>query len=273
MWETIMSDELDIIPGGMGRPSRREVLMLGSLAGWTAMAGLLMPSAAGAAESAASGAMCEILFTIYPGGTLLDFAGPNEVFSRLPNTKVRFASPDGGPVVLEHGVVFGQSERLADVKTVDVICVPGGPDLSAMMRPDMLAHVRRISESARFVTSVCTGSIILAAAGLLKGKRSACHWAALNLLKQYGAIPDPGRIVRDGRFMSGGGVTAGIDFGLALAAELRGAEAAQEAQLIIQYDPKPPFHAGLPSDAPPAVREAVFKRLHGSSEGLLRLRL
>jgi transcriptional regulator GlxA family with amidase domain len=268
-----MSDELDIFPGGRARPTRREALMLGGMAGLTAIAGGLLPSVAGAAEAAASGAPCEIVFAIYPGGTLLDFAGPNEIFSRLPNTKVRFASPDGGPVVLEHGVVFGQSERLADITTVDVICVPGGPDLSAMMRPEMLAHVRRISDSARFVTSVCTGSIILAAAGLLKGKRSACHWAALNLLKQYGAIPDPGRIVRDGRFMSGGGVTAGIDFGLALAAELRGAAAAQEAQLIIQYDPKPPFHAGHPSDAPPQIREAVFKRLPGSSEGLLRLRL
>lgn len=265
-----MSDKPDCFKIGTSRLSRRDTLMLGSMAS-VASVFVGLPQSAAAADPSAATRICEILFTLYPGGTLLDFVGPNEVFSRLPNTKVRFASPDGGPVVLEHGIVWGQSERLADVANVDVICVPGGSDLSAMMKPEMLAHVRRIAQSARFVTSVCTGSIILAAAGLLKGRRSACHWAALNILKQYGAIPDPDRIVRDGRFMSGGGVTAGIDFGLALAAELRGAEAAQEAQLIIQYDPRPPFHAGHPSDAPPQVRDAIFKRLPGSSEGLLHL--
>jgi transcriptional regulator GlxA family with amidase domain len=137
----------------------------------------------------------------------------------------------------------------------------------------MLAHVRRIAGTARYVTSVCTGSIILAASGVLKGRRSASHWATLNVLKEYGAIPDPGRIVKDGRFMSGGGITAGIDFGLALAAQIQGAQAAQQVQLIIQYDPQPPFHAGNPSDAPPEVRDAVFRQLPGSKEGLLRLTL
>jgi transcriptional regulator GlxA family with amidase domain len=168
-------------------------------------------------------------------------------------------------------VLFGPTEKIGDVGKVDVICVPGGPDLTAMMTPDMLAHVRRLSESARYVTSVCTGSIILAASGVLKGKRSASHWATLNVLKQYGAIPDPARIVKDGRFMSGGGVTAGIDFGLAMAAELRGADMAQEVQLLVQYDPQPPFHAGHPSDAPPKIREAVYKMLPGSKDGLMRL--
>jgi transcriptional regulator GlxA family with amidase domain len=267
-----MSNELDNASGqSTAGQSRREALMLGGMA--ALMAGGLLPSIAGAAESTGSAKPFDILFAIYPGGTLLDFAGPNEILSRLPNTKVRFASPDGGPVVLEGGVVFGKSERLADVTNVDIICVPGGPDLSAMMKPKMLAHVRRISETAQYVTSVCTGSIILAASGVLKGKRSACHWAALNILKQYGAIPDPGRIVKDGRFMSGGGVTAGIDFGLAMAAEIRGAQAAQEVQLLVQYDPQPPFHAGHPSDAPPQIRDAVFRMLPGSSEGLMHLTL
>ncbi len=246
---------------------------MGGVAIAAAAAGNLLPGVARAAVTGEGEQPYDIVFTIFPGGTLLDFAGPNEILSRIPNTRVRFASPDGGPVVLEKGLVFGQSERLADVSDVDIICVPGGPDLSAMMKPEMLAHVRRISATAKYVTSVCTGSIILAASGVLKGKRSACHWAALNILKEYGAIPDPARIVKDGRFMSGGGVTAGIDFGLALAAEIRGAQAAQEVQLVVQYDPQPPFHAGHPADAPPQIRDAVFKMLPGSKEGLLRLTL
>ncbi|MFS3135250.1 DJ-1/PfpI family protein [Gluconacetobacter sacchari] len=130
--------------------------------------------------------------------------------------------------------------------------------------------MRQLSDTAQYVTSVCTGSIILAAAGVLKGRRSACHWAFLNVLKEYGAIPDPGRIVKDGRFMSGGGVTAGIDFGVAIAAELRGVQAAQEVQLLVQYDPQPPFHAGNPLEAPPKVRDAVYRMLPGSEHGLMR---
>lgn len=251
--------------------SRRQFMFLGGVAAAAAAAGGLLPGVAQAAVTGEAEKPLDFLFAIYPGGTLLDFAGPNEILSRIPNTRVRFASPHGGLVTLEKGVLFGPTEKLADVSNVDVICVPGGPDLSAMMKPEMLAHVRRISETAKYVTSVCTGSIILAASGVLKGKRSACHWAALNVLKEYGAIPDPARIVKDGRFMSGGGVTAGIDFGLAIAAELRGAEAAQEMQLLVQYDPQPPFHAGNPSDAPPKIRDAVYKMLPGSKDGLLQL--
>jgi transcriptional regulator GlxA family with amidase domain len=265
------SDETNRDELGEEGRSRRKALLMGGAAIAAAGAGSLLPKAAWAAVTGAAEKPYDILFAIYPGGTLLDFAGPNEILSRLPNTRIRFASPDGGPVVLENGLVFGKSERLADVSDVDIICVPGGPDLSAMMKPQVLAHVRRLSKTAQYVTSVCTGSIILAASGVLKGKRSACHWAALNILKEYGAIPDPARIVKDGRFMSGGGVTAGIDFGLALAAEIRGAVAAQEMQLLVQYDPQPPFHAGHPSDAPPQVRDAVFKMLPGSKDGLLRL--
>jgi transcriptional regulator GlxA family with amidase domain len=251
--------------------SRRHVMLMAAVAAATAAAGSLLPGAVRAAAADEAGNPIVFLFAIYPGGTLLDFAGPNEILSRIPNTRVRFASPDGGLVTLEKGVQFGPTEKLGEVGRVDVICVPGGPDLTAMMTPEILAHVRRLSGTARYVTSVCTGSIILAASGVLKGRRSASHWATLNVLKQYGAIPDPARIVRDGRFMSGGGVTAGIDFGLAMAAELRGAETAQEMQLLVQYDPQPPFHAGRPSDAPPKVREAVYKMLPGSEDGLMRL--
>lgn len=250
--------------------SRREALRLGGIAAVTAAAGGLVPAMARATETASGEPPFEIVFTIFPKGTLLDFAGPNEVFSRIPNTKIRFASPAGGPVTLENGVIFGESEKLSDVSHADLLCVPGGPDLSAMMRPEVLAQVRRLADGAKYVTSVCTGSIVLAATGVLKGKRSACHWASLNVLKQYGAIPDPARIVKDGRFMSGGGVTAGIDFALAAAAEIRGKAAAEVAQLIIQYDPQPPFRAGHPSVAPHRIRDLVYSEIPGAAQGLFR---
>ncbi len=169
-------------------------------------------------------------------------------------------------MTLEHGVVFGKTERLADISTTDLICVPGGLDLTSMMKPDMLGHIRRLSDHAKYVTSVCTGSLILGASGVLKGKRSACHWACLNLLKEYGAIPDAARVVKDGRFMSGGGVTSGIDFALAVAAELRGPVAAQVAQLFIEYNPAPPFQAGHPSVASREVLELAEKQLPGGSK-------
>lgn len=250
--------------------ARRHALLISSAAMVAAVAGNILPEDVRADTSRATAKPIDFLFVIYPNGTLLDFAGPNEILSRIPNTKIRFASPEGGLVTLEKGIVFGPTEKLSDIDKVDVICVPGALNLSAMMTPDVLGHVRRLSERAGYVTSVCTGSIILAAAGVLKGKRSACHWAFLNVLKEYGAIPDPARIVKDGRFMSGGGVTAGIDFGLAIAAELRGAQAAQEVQLLVQYDPKPPFHAGNPADAPSDIRDTVYKMLPGSKEGLMR---
>ncbi|MCA7887583.1 DJ-1/PfpI family protein [Burkholderia contaminans] len=209
----------------------------------------------------------------YDGGTLLDFAGPSEVFHRLPNTNVRYASLNGGNVTLEFGVVYGKTERLADIDKTDVLLVPGGSDLSAPMRPAYQAQIRRLAESARHVTSVCNGSLVLAATGILNGKRSACHWAFVNKLAEYGAIPVPDRFVEDdnGRFMSGGGVTAGIDFALRVAAKLRGQQAAELTQLVIEYDPAPPFHSGHPREARPELIAMVDKKLPGASRGLARV--
>lgn len=211
-----------------------------------------------------------ILIVNYDGGTLLDFAGPSEIFHRLPNTHVRYASLEGGNVTLEFGVVYGRTERLADIEKTDLILVPGGPDLSVPMRPDYQAQIRRLAEGAKYVTSVCNGSLVLAATGILHGKRSACHWAFINKLADYGAIPVPDRFVEDdnGRFMSGGGVTAGIDFALRVAEKLRGRQAAEFTQLVIEYDPAPPFHSGHPRDARPEVVAMVDKVLPGASKGL-----
>ncbi|OED12898.1 DJ-1/PfpI family protein [Burkholderia sp. A2] len=261
--------------------SRRDVLKFGSAATLGAVLGggaLLAhatpaPAQAGSAGLLAPNAPLDILIVNYDGGTLLDFAGPSEIFHRLPNTNVRYASLDGGNVTLEFGVVYGKTERLADIDKTDVILVPGGSDLSAPMRPAYQAQIRRLAESAKHVTSVCNGSLVLAATGVLNGKRSACHWAFVNKLAEYGAIPVPDRFVEDddGRFMSGGGVTAGIDFALRVAAKLRGRQAAEYTQLVVEYDPDPPFHSGHPRDARPELVAMVDKKLPGASKGLARV--
>jgi putative intracellular protease/amidase len=267
-------------PIGAGR-SRREVLKLGSIATLGAILGggaLLGRATPAFAQAGSKGILSptdplDIVIAVYPGGTLLDFAGPSEIFHRLPNTNVRYASLDGGPVTLEFGVVYGKTERLADIGKAGLILVPGGSDLSAPMRPEYQAQILRLAESAKYVTSVCNGSLVLAATGVLKGKRSACHWAFVNKLSEYGAIPVPERFVEDdnGRFMSGGGVTAGIDFALRVAAKLRGQQAAEFTQLAIEYDPAPPFHSGHPRDARPEVIAMVDKELPGASKGLARI--
>ncbi|MBR8207696.1 DJ-1/PfpI family protein [Burkholderia cenocepacia] len=261
--------------------SRRDALKFGSAAtlgavlGGGALLGHATPAPAptGSAGLLAPTEPLNILIVNYDGGTLLDFAGPSEIFHRLPNTNVRYASLDGGNVTLEFGVVYGKTERLADIDRTDVILVPGGSDLSAPMRPAYQAQIRRLAESAKHVTSVCNGSLVLAATGVLDGKRSACHWAFVNKLAEYGAIPVPDRFVEDdnGRFMSGGGVTAGIDFALRVAAKLRGQQAAEYTQLVVEYDPDPPFHSGHPREARPELVAMVDKKLPGASKGLARV--
>ncbi|WP_186111605.1 DJ-1/PfpI family protein [Burkholderia gladioli] len=261
--------------------ARRSLLRFGGAATLGAVLGggvLLGHASPALAEAASQGELApneplDILIVNYDGGTLLDFAGPSEIFHRLPNTKVRYASLNGGNVTLEFGVVYGNTERLADIESTDLILVPGGSDLSVPMRPEYQAQIRRLAEGARHVTSVCNGSLVLAATGVLKGKRSACHWAFVNKLAEYGAIPVPDRFVEDdhGRFMSGGGVTAGIDFALRVAEKLRGRHAAEFTQLVIEYDPAPPFHSGHPRDARPEVVAMVDKELPGASKGLARI--
>ncbi|WP_186053197.1 DJ-1/PfpI family protein [Burkholderia gladioli] len=261
--------------------ARRSLLRFGGAATLGAVLGggvLLGHASPALAEAASQGELApneplDILIVNYDGGTLLDFAGPSEIFHRLPNTKVRYASLNGGNVTLEFGVVYGNTERLADIESTDLILVPGGSDLSVPMRPEYQAQIRRLAEGARHVTSVCNGSLVLAATGVLKGKRSACHWAFVNKLAEYGAIPVPDRFVEDdhGRFMSGGGVTAGIDFALRVAEKLRGRQAAEFTQLVIEYDPAPPFHSGHPRDARPEVVAMVDKELPGASKGLARI--
>jgi putative intracellular protease/amidase len=202
-----------------------------------------------------------ILFAVYPGMTQLDFTGPHQFFIRAPGCEVIVASRDGGDVPSD-GLVFSRTARLADVPGCDLLCVPGGTNaLDAALDAGLIAEIRRLAADARYITSVCTGSLILGAAGLLQGRRAACHWAWRELLKPFGAIPDDGRVVRDGNVITGGGVTAGIDFALVVLAEIAGPEVAQTLQLGLEYAPAPPFDAGRPEHAPPAILAACRQGL------------
>ena len=202
-----------------------------------------------------------IVFALFPGVTQLDFTGPHQVFSSIPGAAVILASTAGGAIE-SHGITFAGLRRLEEVPRCDVVCVPGGRGVTdnAIHDDAFLENVRRLAGTARYVTSVCTGSLALGAAGLLRGKRAACHWMWRDLLTEFGAVPGPGRVVRDGNIITGGGVTAGIDFALTLTSELIGPDAAQAIQLQIEYAPSPPFDAGDPETAPPEILALVRKR-------------
>lgn len=201
-------------------------------------------------------------FLVFPDIQQLDLAGPYEIVSVLDVPKaIHLLWHDLAPVRSTTGITFQPTRTFADCPPLDVVCVPGGAGVNALMRDEaVLAFLRRQAETARFVTSVCTGSLVLGAAGLLRGRRATSHWSARDLLAGFGALPTPGRIVRDGPFITAGGVTAGIDFGLTVIAELCGVEAAQACQLYLEYAPAPPFDAGTPETAPEAVVARVRAR-------------
>ena len=197
-----------------------------------------------------------IVFAIFDEVTQLDFTGPWEVFTRLPNAQVVVASRDGAEVRAQNGLTFAKVDRLAHIPSCDVLCVPGGPGTSAAMLDDAFVdEIRRLAETARYVTSVCTGSLVLGAAGLLAGRRATSHWSSLPLLTDFGAQPVRERVVQDGRLITGGGVTAGIDFALRVVAELAGDQRAELIALGLEYAPAPPFN-GDPWTAPEAQRRA-----------------
>jgi cyclohexyl-isocyanide hydratase len=199
---------------------------------------------------------------IYPNVTQLDATGPAQVLARVPGATVHMIWKTRDPIPTDAGFSIVPNTTFADCPKLDVICVPGGGGQVALMNdPETLDFLRTQAATARYVTSVCTGSLVLGAAGLLKGYRSACHWAWREMLADFGAIAVAERVVRDRNRISGGGVTAGIDFGLTVAAELAGEEVAKSIQLVLEYDPQPPFDSGSPEKAGPERVQRLRERL------------
>lgn len=197
---------------------------------------------------------------LYPGLTQLDLTGPFELFHRVPDAKVHLLWKEVTPVFADSGLGLLPTTALRESPAIDVLFVPGGRGQGALMKdPEVLRFLREQGERARYVTSVCTGALLLGAAGLLRGYRAATHWAYMDLLPSVGATPVHERVVVDRNRITAGGVTAGIDFGLRLVAELVGENAARRAQLMIEYDPAPPFESGHPRVADPALVESVRK--------------
>jgi cyclohexyl-isocyanide hydratase len=203
-----------------------------------------------------------VVFALFPRITQLDFTGPFEVLSRLPGARCVLASINGGAIEADGGLTFTGVVKLADVPGCSLLCVPGGfGTVAALEDRSFLTQIARLGTCAQYVTSVCTGSLLLAAAGLLRGRRAACHWAWRDLLAEFGVVPDPARVVRDGNVISGGGVTAGIDMALTVVAEIAGIDYAQAVQLSLEYAPEPPFDCGRPDRARPEIVAAVRQRL------------
>jgi putative intracellular protease/amidase len=200
-----------------------------------------------------------IAILLYDRVTALDAIGPYEVLSRLPGASLTFVAAEPGPMRTDNGMLTLHAERSIDeVRRPDIVLVPGGPgEVAARAGGPLLQWLRAVHETSTWTTSVCTGSLILAAAGLLDGKRATSHWLALEELRGLGAEPVAERVVFDGRIVTAAGVSAGIDMALALAARVAGEQVAQAIQLGIEYDPQPPFRAGSPRQAPAEIVEAV----------------
>jgi cyclohexyl-isocyanide hydratase len=215
-------------------------------------------------SSAASNAMSspiQIGFLVFPKVTQLDLTGPVQVFSSVPGVRMHLVWKRTEPLASDSVLVLTPTATFADCPQLDVICVPGGAGVDDLLNDEeTLGFLRRQAEHAKYVTSVCTGSLVLGAAGLLRGYRAATHWTAVEHLAAFGAVPEKARVCIDRNRITGGGVTAGIDFGLTLVAELFGRATAEAVQLGIEYNPAPPFTAGSPDTAPPDIVARVNER-------------
>ncbi|MGO8921174.1 MAG: DJ-1/PfpI family protein, partial [Stellaceae bacterium] len=208
-------------------------------------------------------------FLLFPRLTQLDLTGPLEVLARMPGAETHLVAKTLDAVTAERGLRLQPTTTLDTCPALDLVCVPGGAGVNDVLTDAaMLGFLRRTAEGARYVTSVCTGSLALGAAGLLSGRRAACHWMSRELLREFGAEPAAQRVVVDGKVITGGGVTAGIDFALAVVDEICGRETAAAIQLLVEYDPRPPFDGGSPGRASPAV----LTRVRRLAEPMLRER-
>ena len=204
----------------------------------------------------------QIGLILFPKLTQLDLTGPAEVFYRMPGAKVQLLWKTIEPVSSDRGMAILPTMRFADCHALDLICVPGGAgQIDLMDDEETLDFLRRIAPTCQLVTSVCTGSLVLAAAGLLEGYKATSHWSSIDQLSLLGAIPVAERVVRDRDRVTGAGVTSGIDFALTVVADLLGEEAAREIQLQMEYDPEPPFQSGSPRSASPALVQAMREKI------------
>ncbi len=198
---------------------------------------------------------------VFPKVQQLDLTGPYDVFATMPGVTVHLVWKNLDSLLSSTGLTLVPSKTFENCPDLDVICVPGGVGIDALMEDaQTLAFIRRQAANAQYVTSVCTGALVLGAAGLLQGKRATTHWASHGLLEKFGAIAVKERVVRDGNLMTGGGVTAGIDFALTLISEVFDAEKSQTIQLQLEYAPAPPFNAGRPDSAPAHVLAVATER-------------
>jgi cyclohexyl-isocyanide hydratase len=210
-------------------------------------------------------------FVIFPDLTQLDFTGPLQVLARMPQSSTFVIAKSPAPVPSDCGLSLVPTHTFANCPPLDLICVPGGVKgvIGAIGDHETVDFVRRQAAGAKYVTAVCTGAFVLGAAGLLKGRRVTTHWAYTELLPLVGAKYEKGRVVRDGNLITAGGVTAGIDFGLSVVAEIAGETVARTIQLGIEYDPAPPFDSGHPDSAPESIKAALSER-YGKARSALR---
>ncbi len=211
-------------------------------------------------------------FVIFPELTQLDFTGPLQILARMPGAAVHICAKTLAPVPSDCGLGLVPTHTFADCPALDLICVPGGAPgvIGAIGDRETVEFVRRQAVGARYVTSVCTGAFVLGAAGLLEGRRATTHWAYTSLLPLVGATHEQARVVKDGNLITAGGVTSGIDFGLSVVAEIAGKEAARAIQLLVEYDPSPPFEFVPFERAPDDVKSALSERMENARQALSR---
>ncbi|PKU24674.1 DJ-1/PfpI family protein [Telmatospirillum siberiense] len=204
----------------------------------------------------------QIGILVFPAVQQLDLTGPYEIFASIPGASVHLIWKERAALLSSTGLALTPTRTFEETPSLDVLCIPGGAGVNALLGDeDVLDFVREKAAGAKYVTSVCTGALVLAAAGLLEGRRATTHWHAHDFLEKFGAVPVHRRVVRDGNLITAGGVTAGIDFALTVVAELVDQSLAEAIQLSLEYDPQPPYEAGTPEKASPDVVAAVKRRL------------
>ena len=204
-----------------------------------------------------------IIFLLFDGITQLDFTGPAQVLSRIPGAVIHTAARNPVPIQTDSGFAILPSSGFADCPQADLLCVPGGFGIRGVLGDETtLQFLRDQAAAARYVTPVCTGSLALGAAGLLQGKRATSHWAYTGLLGKFGATHEKARVVQDGKLITAGGVTSGIDFALTLVAEIAGQQRAESIQLALEYDPHPPFTSGHPDLADPELVALLHEQVY-----------